>query len=102
MSTRHIFNSMKLLYNHIADQYDLEEVWFEHPYTNVFERAESEPREVVRTIVIFLYEIKRRQNLDNRYFDPMVRILNNLRRASGCHGVKEIKELTFTKREVGL
>lgn len=83
MDSSHIFNSLKMLWNHFAEVYNLQTVWFTKSYPDVFWRVQSEPKEVARTMAVFLKELYRRKDLPHKYYGPMSIILHEIRKVCG-------------------
>jgi len=75
MSTRHIFNCMKMLYNHLAMTIGLEGVWFKQKYDDQLMHAIVSPSKVMNTIVIFVHEIEVRGDLPFFYKEPYEQIV---------------------------
>lgn len=87
METSHIFNCMKMMFNHLASTYaGLTPVWFVHRYPGFKKQAEQIPMEIARHVVILVLEIQRRKDLPLRYYDPYKQILVQL------SSLKRIKE----------
>jgi len=76
METGHIFNSMKMIYNHIAEQYGCQLVWFTKKYPGYNEKARHDPKKLAMVVALFCYEIERRGDLPNKYFFPYWEIVN--------------------------
>ena len=75
MDTKHIFNSMKMYYNHIARQVGLPEIWFIHEYDDHYIRLHRIPEAYVKVIVIFIHEIETRGDLSEIYYEPYYKII---------------------------
>lgn len=78
MSTKHIFNSMKMIYNHVAEVYGLVPIWYMHKYVDYRVHAKTIPRELMRIMLIFMAEIEQRGNLPTKYEAPYNHILGQL------------------------
>ena len=70
MSTSHIFNSMKMIYNHLAETHGYPTIWFQKKYSEYIMLAKSMPYEIVKTFALFLYEIEKRKDLPLKYSEP--------------------------------
>lgn len=73
MSTKHVFNAMKMLYNHVAEVADLPNlpaIWYHHRYSKFYYKAQKAPRWMLQHIVIFVYEIEVRGDLPGKYRKP--------------------------------
>lgn len=75
MSTRHIFNAMKMLYNHLAHQHNGRTVWYQHTYCDKLLEARRSPRGMASTVVLFIDEIEQRGDLPDKYVAPYLEIL---------------------------
>lgn len=70
METKHIFNSMKMIFNHLAEAHGGEPVWFERHYEVYEEMCERFPQAQAEIIMLFLIEIERRGDLPEFYHEP--------------------------------
>lgn len=70
MKTKHIFNSMKMVFNHLAEAHGGEPVWFERHYEIYEEMCERFPQAQAELVVFFLAEIERRGDLPAFYNEP--------------------------------
>jgi len=75
MRTSHIFNSMKMVFNHIAEAYGGKPVWYQHPYVGLQDEVKRKPRELARVVALFCYEIEQREDLPEKYEAPYNEIL---------------------------
>lgn len=78
MSTKHIFNSMKMAFNHLADTHGGTPVWFTVQYREYREAAKDNPVQLARLVVFFIQEIQRRGDLPERYSEPFRLILEQI------------------------
>lgn len=78
METSHIFNSMKMIFNHVAEVYGGETVWFIKKYYNYIEKAKEEPERLVKLVALFCWEIERRGDLPDKYRTPYENIVRQL------------------------
>lgn len=78
METGHIFNSMKMIFNHVAEVYGGETVWFTKHYINYIEKAHDEPEHLVKLVALFCYEIEKRGDLPSKYKSPYENIVRQL------------------------
>mgnify|MGYP003963164499 CR=1 FL=1 len=81
MDTKHVFNSMKMIYNHLASRYNKETVWFTKFYTDYAYDFDS--FDMALTICIFYEEIEKRGNLPMKYAQPYYKIVSALKTWSG-------------------
>ena len=79
MDTKHIFNCMKMYYNHCAATYGLPTVWFNNLYSDHFDQARKRPERMAKLIIAFIYEILRRGDLPSKYMYPFECIIQNLK-----------------------
>jgi hypothetical protein len=78
METKHIFNSMKMIFNHLAEAHGGEPVWFIKRYRDYERRCAESPLAQAEVIVLFLLEIERRGNLPEQYREPYSRIVEQI------------------------
>jgi len=97
MSTKHIFNAMKMVYNHIAEVVQLPvlpTIWYHHRYSKFYYKAIKAPRWMLKHLVIFIYEIEIRKNLPEEYRVPydliIAAILNSLKIKNDPEMIKEM------------
>jgi hypothetical protein len=64
METSHLFNSMKMIYNHFAEQTGMETVWFQHRYQNLFK---IELKTMFLFLCSFIYVLEKRDDLSKKY-----------------------------------
>lgn len=75
MNTIHIFNSLKMVYNNILAEYtDVNEVW----YNVKWSLNTNQYLSYLLSMVVFVEEIERRDNLPVKYAEPYYRILLEL------------------------
>lgn len=79
MKTGHIFNSMKMLFNHLAAEWGGKPIWFRQEYTDYREKAKGSPSYIACLIVFFISEIERRQDLPAKYVGPYHDIISQIR-----------------------
>jgi hypothetical protein len=103
MKSSHIFNSLKMLYNHLAEIYNKPTYWFKKRYFRyiegvkdnlecVFERDFSDKEAhsyIADQILFFIVELENRNDLPYKYKRVYSQILTSI--GINC---KEIKELT--------
>lgn len=79
MDTRHIFNSMKMLYNHFTLHYsELEPINFTIKHRGFANKALSIPQTMLETLILFIAEIERRSDLPMTFKDNYRRIIHEL------------------------
>ncbi len=96
METRHIFNCLKMHYNHIAELYGLPTIWFTHKYVNKLYAAINVPESLFETILIFAYTIEKRGDLPDKYKHPYNRIKEILLKSDYKH--KDMLSLVNNKK----
>lgn len=79
MKTAHIFNSMKMIFNHLAKEWGGKPVWFTKQYGDYEVRAAADPATLAGVVVRFLQEIEKRGDLPARYVEPYRAIVDQLR-----------------------
>jgi hypothetical protein len=79
METKHIFNSMKMCFNHLAEVWGGKPVWFVQEYPDYFDQAKAAPAHLAGVIVMFLAEIERRGDLPEKYLEPYRAIVDQIR-----------------------
>ena len=78
MDTKHIFNSMKMIFNHIAEAYGATPIWYQHSYSGYKQAAKDRPKDLARTVVLFCCEIERRGDLPIKYLPPYAQIMKQI------------------------
>lgn len=79
MDTKHLFNILKMIYNHLAEQYDLPPIWFTVKYPDYQVRSKLIPRHLAKNMCVFIAEIERRNDLPDKYKAPYERIVTVLK-----------------------
>lgn len=74
METRHLFNSMKMIFNHLASMWGGEPVWFTKQYGDYDRAAVSAPQRLALQVVQFCALIEKRGDLPVRYHKPYAQI----------------------------
>lgn len=80
MGTGHIFNAMKMLFNHLAITWGGKPVWFVHQYRDYMCYSKSQPEWMFLTMCYFIQEIEKRGDLPDRYREPYKDIIGQLMR----------------------
>lgn len=80
METDHIFNSMKMLYNHLADELGEETVWFSQEYVGFSLMAVESPDWMAFHILLFIKEIESRGDLSLKYRGAYEEIVSRIMR----------------------
>ncbi len=79
MKTSHLFNAMKMTFNHLAVENGGAPVWFQHVYGDYLAKATAEPTNLARMVVLMLAEIQRRSDLPDEYQEPLRQIVSQIR-----------------------
>lgn len=78
METSHVFNAMKMIFNHLAEAWGGRPVWFTKAYGDYQDRAETDPAKLAGLVVFFIQEIERRGNLPDKYVEPYRSIVDQI------------------------
>jgi hypothetical protein len=81
METSHVFNSMKMIFNHLAEIYGARPIWFTKRYSTTegyFADIRVDPKPLASTVGMFVREIERRGDLPQRYLQPYREILEQI------------------------
>jgi hypothetical protein len=81
MNTAHLFNAMKMCFNHLAVEHGGEPVWHEHVYSNFVYAAETVPHQLAFIVVKMLEELDTRTNLPEEMVQPLALIRNQVENA---------------------
>lgn len=79
MKTGHVFNSMKMCFNHLAAAWDARPVWHQHQYRDYASAARQEPGQLAWLVVMFIQEIEKRGDLPEKYREPYNEIVDQIR-----------------------
>lgn len=74
METRHLFNAMKMCFNHLAEAHGGEPVWFTKVWSGCRVIAKGRPYWLARYVVAMLRELDRRTDLPSPYQYPLQKI----------------------------
>jgi hypothetical protein len=78
METRHIFNCMKMCFNHLAERWGGEPIWYNKSYSDYKQHAKKSPKRLAWLVLFFIYEIEHRKDLDIKYMQPFLEIKNQI------------------------
>lgn len=92
MSTGHIFNAMKMIYNHLANSMELPTIWFVHQCPDYHIKAKTIPSKIAKTMLLFIYEIEKCGDLPDKYKQPYSSIIGVIMKILGIR-VLEYKPL---------
>lgn len=79
METSHVFNCMKMVFNHLAKVWGGRPVWFTKEYGDYTEGAARDPARLAGLVVFFMAEIIRRGDLPEKYVEPFRAIVDQIR-----------------------
>lgn len=82
MATSHCFNSMKMIFNHLAEMWGGKPVWFTHRYSDYTIGALTGKHELARIVVVFMQEIESRGDLPDGLRAPYDEIVAQIRSRS--------------------
>lgn len=71
MNTGHLFNSMKMLFNHLASVHGGQPVWFTHVYSDTTVGALTAPKHFAKYVLAMLRIIEKRTDLPAHYAAPL-------------------------------
>ena len=74
METTHLFNAMKMVFNHLAEAHGGMPVWFVRQYGDVARAAEIAPHVMAEMCAKMLAELDRRNDLPENYCLPLEQI----------------------------
>ena len=60
MKTRHLFNTLKMLYNHLARLSSLPEVWFSKEYNLFYDMWNKKPQKMINMMKLMIEEMESR------------------------------------------
>jgi hypothetical protein len=78
MATGHLFNAMKMLFNHLAAEHVGEPVWFQRVWSGSVHNAKVAPRQMAARIVLMCDELEKRQDMPEHYKEPYARIRSQI------------------------
>lgn len=92
MKTSHLFNAMKMTFNHLAALHGGQPVWFQHRYQDYLEKAVDDPERLAQMVILMLAEIQTRTDLPEAYEDPLRLIVAQIRGQQTLgEGAKELE-----------
>lgn len=101
METSHVFNSMKMVFNHLATAHGGKPIWFQNQYSDYKARAVKESSFLGALVVFLCGEIVRRGNLPEKYREPFNLILDQVvgadHRSDGLLGHERVLQLAAAK-----
>lgn len=94
METKHIFNSMKMVFNHLAEEFGADPVWFVHTYRDYQHRANHDPDALAYQVLTFIAEIEARGDLPEKYRVPYLLITEQV------FGPMKFKRIAPQRKEI--
>lgn len=79
MKTSHLFNAMKMTFNHLATLHGGQPVWFQHQYTDYLQKSKDDPYRLAQMVLLMLAEIETRTDLPAAYEEPLQLIVAQIR-----------------------
>ena len=67
MKTGHLFNTLKMLYNHLARLSSLPEVWFSKEYNLFYDMWHKKPQKMINMMKLMIEEMEKRINKGDVY-----------------------------------
>lgn len=95
MDTKHIFNSMKMIFNHLAQEFNAQPVWFNHRYSDYQHSAARNPEGLAWQVLVFIAEIESRGDLSTKYAEPYQTICEQV------FGPMRLKRISEHTEEIG-
>lgn len=74
MRTAHLFNAMKMMFNHLAEAHGGQPVWFQKKYGGAAAIARGLPGVAAWWVVVMLWELDRRTDIPGKYLQPLQEI----------------------------
>lgn len=92
MKTSHLFNAMKMTFNHIAAIHGGDPVWFQHVYLDYVEKSADDPKRLAQMVLLMLTEIETRTDLPTAYEEPLRLIVAQIRESQRLgEGTKQLQ-----------
>lgn len=79
MKTSHLFNAMKMTFNHLAETHGGQPVWFQHKYCDYTQKSKDDPERLAQMVLLMLAEIGTRTDLPRAYEEPLRLIIVQIR-----------------------
>lgn len=90
MKTGHIFNSMKMIFNHLAEAHGGDPIWFNHQYSDYHSDARRNVDSLAAQVCFFIAEIQLRGDLPEKYAAPFAAILGQVKGIARLETRKEV------------
>jgi len=65
METGHLFNCIKMWYNHLAVIVGFQEIWFNKKNSRIFHTWQTEPQKGIDILKKYMYEFEKRKDVNN-------------------------------------
>lgn len=92
MKTSHLFNAMKMAFNHLAEIHGGQPIWFQHRYEDYMQKSSADPSRLAQMVLLMLVEIETRRDLPPAYEQPLKMIIAQIRDSQRLsEGTKQIR-----------
>jgi len=69
MDTSHLFNSVKMMYNHLAELVGFPTFWFTKQYKVIYKLCEEDPQKHINVLKGLVIELEKREDMEDRYIE---------------------------------
>ena len=69
MDTNYLFNSVKMMYNHLAELLGFPTFWFTKEYKNIYEKCKEDPQKHIDTLKGLIIELEKREDIEDRHIE---------------------------------
>lgn len=93
METSHLFNSVKMMYNHLAELVGFPTFWFTKEYRDIYKECKKNPRKHIRVLKELIIELEKRDDIEDRHVEVYSQIRLTL--TGGFHKIlfDKLKEM---------
>tara|TARA_R100000742_G_C4256720_1_gene74586 strand:+ start:444 stop:875 length:432 start_codon:yes stop_codon:yes gene_type:complete len=78
METSHLFNCIKMWYNHLAVLVGFQDIWFRKKKAHVFHTWETDPQKGIEILKWYMMEFEKRADVENNYLEKYCLMRNFL------------------------
>tara|TARA_R110000824_G_scaffold109467_1_gene257039 strand:- start:2435 stop:2866 length:432 start_codon:yes stop_codon:yes gene_type:complete len=78
METSHVFNCIKMWYNHLAVLVGFQEIWFRKKKAHIFHTWQTDPQKGMDILKGYMLEFESRDNIEDRHLEKYCLIRNFL------------------------
>ena len=78
METSHVFNRIKMWYNHLAVLVGFQEIWFRKKKAHIFHTWQTDPQKGMDILKGYMLEFESRDNIEDRHLEKYCLIRNFL------------------------